>query len=249
MVIPYETCQYIKLMMEERKRDGEPINDDSWLFRSYVTKLQGKTPVKIRKDTVGSPLTLSAIWKIVIECATRAGLQNKIGKRYDVHPHIARRFFNMALQSVRLERELIRFLMGQKLPYGDRMHADAYDKYTPEFIRKMWLLYDCDRALSITTGIAQDQELLVWLRFARDQGIDVEKAYAIIRTAGSKEKAIKLLQEEIEQKIALKILGGGKAILPRQKQIIVTEDTLERYLTQGAQVVSVLQSGRVVVAL
>jgi len=245
-----ELCTLLELMMKERMRDKEPIDDDSWLFRSYCTR--GVRFRKVAKSQRGDALHKCNINELVKDIAERAGLQRyipmRIGrKKAEIHAHSFRPYFNMRLQEAGVDREMIRFLMGQKLPYGDRAHADAYSKYTPEIIRKMWMMKGCDGVLSLTGAATQAQDIARWLEMAKEFGLDMEEAYALWRGAGSYDKAVRLLRERIEREITFHLQSGGLAYRVKQRQIIVKESELEKLLEDGAEVVTVLPSGKIVV--
>src|SRR5439155_23755253 len=76
-----ETADFIRQMIAERREAGEPIDDDSWLFRNYSERVEGKLQ-RISASQRGHALSRDAISQIVNEAAKRAGLQVKraIGK-------------------------------------------------------------------------------------------------------------------------------------------------------------------------
>jgi hypothetical protein len=89
-----ETADLIRQMMNERRDAGEPIDDESWLFRTYSMRLHGKLQ-RISRDTRGPAIRSDFISEMVQEVAITAGVQKKrlIGKmingtqkvKYDVH--------------------------------------------------------------------------------------------------------------------------------------------------------------------
>ena len=132
-VIGEDTKNYLKLMVEERTQRGEPLSDDSWLFRSHSTRLSDRIIRKVRLSTPGEPLSGSQIWKIVHDAATKRGIQKNFGKRYLFHPHGFRRYWKHQLRMGGFDPDLLDYMMGHVLPYGG-----AYDRWTLEDIRSQY---------------------------------------------------------------------------------------------------------------
>jgi len=149
-----DTIRCLRKMLEERIENGEPINDDSWLFRSYSKskiKAKRKIPIKTSKKEPGRPLTSVAIRDIVVKAAFKAKIQGKASeKRYEIHPHIFRRYWNMRMQEAGLSEDLRNFMLGHKLPYGG-----AYSKWYPEAIRREWNTKNVEKYLSVPAKTIQ----------------------------------------------------------------------------------------------
>jgi len=143
-----QAIQYLKKMVDERERDGEPIDEGSWLFRSYSGRLSGskiKNPVRVAKNERGMPLTTVSIRNIVHGAALRAGIQRKFSdKRYEIHPHIFRRYWNMRMQEAGLSEDLRELMLGHKLPYDG-----AYSRWYPDAIKREWTAKDVEKFLQI----------------------------------------------------------------------------------------------------
>ena len=94
-----ETAEYLKLMFEERMRQGEALTPESWVFRSNLKSVgfQGCKGVYRGKPR---PLTgRNANNQIVHKAAEAAGLidTSTRKKRYRIHAHSLRKFFFNAL--------------------------------------------------------------------------------------------------------------------------------------------------------
>jgi integrase len=63
-------------MLKERKNIGEPLDDESWLFRSYaIVREENRKPVRASKTERGQPLTTAAIREIVHRAAKKVKRQ------------------------------------------------------------------------------------------------------------------------------------------------------------------------------
>jgi hypothetical protein len=80
-------------MIREREQRAEPLNPDSWVFRSTSHRLDQQVIRKVQLSTPGSPLSQSQIGTIVRQVAIKRGLQQQFGKRYLFHPHGFRRYW------------------------------------------------------------------------------------------------------------------------------------------------------------
>jgi len=142
------TIRYLNIMIEERRKHGESLDDESWLFRSYsksISKGGKKIPVRVSRSTRGRALTSVSIRDIVHKVAERAGLQRKASeKRYEIHPHIFRRYWNMRLQEAGLSEDLRNFMLGHRLPY-----EGAYSRWYPDSIRREWKVKNVEKYLAI----------------------------------------------------------------------------------------------------
>lgn len=141
-----DTISLIRDMLKERKSFGEPLNDESWLFRSYAVVREGALkPVRASKTERGRPLTTAAIREIVHKTARKAGIQRKASeKRYEVYPHSFRRYWNMRMQEAGLSEDLRDFMLGHRLPYDG-----AYSKWYPEAIKREWRAKNVERYIGV----------------------------------------------------------------------------------------------------
>lgn len=126
-----DSVEYLRLMLRERKKRGERVNENSPLFRSYAVKNLPGPPEKVDYSRPGIPLSVSAAGEIVREAADKAGVQEKHGKRYLFHPHGFRRFWKHQMRKGGVDPTLMKYMMGQDIPY-----SGAYDQWTEEDIRR-----------------------------------------------------------------------------------------------------------------
>ncbi len=135
-------------MIDERRRAGEQISDESWLFRSYAVNLAGSDKghhvIKVKKNTQGEPITAAAInAEIIRKIAVSAGLQKYIAterktktgaiiKRGEIHPHAFRRNLKHWLREAGVyDNDFMNFIIGHKIAYGG-----AYDKFPASYIKR-----------------------------------------------------------------------------------------------------------------
>ena len=72
-----DTKTYLELMLRERTERGEPLNPDSWLFRSCSKRFAEKKIRKIKLSNPGKPLSISQVGEIIRRVA-RKGYPTKI---------------------------------------------------------------------------------------------------------------------------------------------------------------------------
>jgi integrase/recombinase XerD len=109
---------YLKLMIRDRIKRGEPPDPDSWLFRSYSLRLSEKNVRRARGSEPGGPLSIAQVGKIVRDAAAKRDVQQKFGKRYLFHPHGFQRYWKHQLRMGGVDPGLIEYMMGHVLPYG-----------------------------------------------------------------------------------------------------------------------------------
>jgi integrase/recombinase XerD len=122
--------RYLELMIQDRTMRGEPLQPDSWLFRSYSKRHGDKNVRKVKLSEPGLPLSVAQVGKIVRKAAEDRGIQRKFGKRYLFHPHGFRRYWKPQLRMGGVDSDLLDYMMGHALPYGG-----AYDRWTGEDLR------------------------------------------------------------------------------------------------------------------
>jgi integrase len=144
--IGQECIDFIKIMMSQREQAGEPIDDESFLFRSLSLGWQ-KVGDKLvfggaahRYDR-GKPLDTTTVGVIMRNAATSGGvpLQKMHSKpdfplwtRYEIHPHAFRRWWkNMMRRGGVTDPAFLDFILGHRPPY-----RGAYDTFDHEYIRE-----------------------------------------------------------------------------------------------------------------
>ena len=124
---------YLKLMIQERRERGEPLDSESWLFRSNSKRFAQKKIRKIKLSKPGTPLSISQVGEMIRSSAEKRGIQQKFGKRYLFHPHGFRRYWKHQMRMGRVDPDLLDYMMGHVLAYGG-----AYDRWTVEDIKKAY---------------------------------------------------------------------------------------------------------------
>ena len=252
MVIPFETCTFIKAMIEERKRWGEEITDDSWLFRTYSVKLAGH-PIKVNRSTPAKQaMTKKTVGKIIDHCTKAIGIFAQHTKRKLIHPHTFRRCFETTLDD-KLSESLLKFIMGRAIPLEVAHHIPselrgAYKIYSKEYVREQWNKNDCDMALNLGTSpkLMEAYKIVDGMKTSGMSEEEINEVYALIGALGSPEEAMKEIRKRAEDAMRLKIFGGGIRAKPKEQRI-VDEGELPDLLGQGFEIVTVLPSGKLVV--
>jgi integrase len=141
-----ECVDFIRIMIDERRAKGEPIDDSSWLFRSFSlgwSKASGKwiPGGRAKRQDRGQPLEPQSISPILRNAAVSGGvplaklvLVPKIPSwnRFELHPHAFRRWWKNAMRKggVR-DPAVLDYMMGHHVRYNG-----AYDGFDPEYLRK-----------------------------------------------------------------------------------------------------------------
>lgn len=252
MVIPFEACQYIKAMIEERKRWGEEITDDSWLFRSYSCKIAGKLRRVDRRTPADQAMDDDTVEKVIDHSAKAIGIFAKNTKRRRIHAHTFRRSFETTLDD-KLSENLLNFIMGRAIPL-EVAHGipsekrGAYKIYSKEYIREKWIKHDCDMALNLGTSkeLMEAYKIVDMMKTSGMSEDEVNEVYALLGAFASPEDAMKEIRKRAEDAMRVKIFGGGIRAKPKLQKI-VDEAKLSGFLDQGFEIVTVLPSGKIVV--
>jgi integrase len=144
--IGQECVDFIKIMMSNREQAGEPIDDESALFRSLSLGWQ-KFGDKLvfggaaHRYERGKPLDTTTVGLIMRNAATAGGVPlNKTASkpgfplwtRYEIHPHAFRRWWkNMMRRGGVTDPAFLDFILGHTTPY-----RGAYDTFDHEYVRQ-----------------------------------------------------------------------------------------------------------------
>lgn len=144
--IGQECVDLIKIMMSERDRAGEPIDDESFLFRSRSLgwqRVDGKLVFggAAYRNERGKHLDTTTLGVIMRNAATAGGVPlNKrsskpnfpLWTRYEIHPHAFRRWWKKMMRRGGVtDPVFLDFIMGHSAPY-----RGAYDTFDHEYIRE-----------------------------------------------------------------------------------------------------------------
>jgi len=175
---PYEfavgedTKTYLELMIKERVDRGEPLEPESWLFRSHSERISEKRIRKVKLSTPGRPLSASQAGKIVRTAAAKRGIQQRFGKRYLFHSHGFRRYWKHQLRIGGVDPDLLDYMMGHALPYGG-----AYDRWTIEDIRGQYRKAENYVSLRPTVSVTKEdvREEILRVLLGKMRGEDFQK--------------------------------------------------------------------------
>jgi integrase len=141
-----ECVDLIRTMINIRRGAGEPINDSSYLFRSFSRgwDTSGKKFVSLgaaRLSERGKPLAGQSIGPILRNAATGGGVPTprqvrrpkyQEGNRFELHPHAFRRWWKNAMRKGGVtDPVLLDYMMGHGMRY-----RGAYDGFDHDYIRK-----------------------------------------------------------------------------------------------------------------
>ena len=140
-----ESRNYIIQMINKRRQRGEPIDDDSWLFRCGLKSDQRPGglfyPKRYEPSERGGPLTPYWFNEVVVRAAKAAGIQSEkmvlkdsTGRPrhfQEVHAHILRLFWKHQMRTGGVtDPDLLNFMMGHTPRYGG-----AYDVFDQDYVR------------------------------------------------------------------------------------------------------------------
>jgi len=262
--ISKEALEYIKAMIDERRRYGEVIDNESWLFRSYAKthRLQGSTkegtiPVRVTKDTKGEPISTCGIINIVEGTAIKAGLMEPrtvSGERAKIHPHSFRKYFKkQASKGVKEARELllVEYFMGHKVPALQSAYP-AVDFNDPEVVRAFYEQIEPNLSWvpkPISEVERRKQTILDLARtvMPEDRYRMLEGILSGCLTMSQIDEAIERFRKGETQKKEKEI---GVIELDSENsdcQKMISEAQLEAYLSKGYRFVATLPSGKCVI--
>lgn len=217
-----ECTMFLRLMMKERATSGEPVNDSSWLFRSYArpeVRAGKRLVIRVKHDVSGQPMSSAAIRFRVVHIATRAGIQathpgtsirGKDVLRHEIHPHMFRRWWKFRMRKAGVtDNALLEYMLGQK----DRWlrHGGDYDVFDPDYIRREYA-----RGEPFLTVLTQEERIRV------SRAPDIPLSGKTFKPANS-------------------------SFPPGMPQKVVTEWELDSHLADGWQYIATLPSGRIVI--
>ena len=197
-----EAVEYLKLYLEQRRRRGEIITDDSPLIASAH-----KPPI---------PLTEISVYKLINRLYRKAGL---IGLGERMHPlrvHSLRKFFRTQLTARGVPAEYVEYMMGHKTSrYNDVKSLGV------EFLRNLYKLAD----LSIRPKPLTEEQIIKILNqaireMARRAGIklleeEIEPAaYIKAEESSSLEKLSLELEAILKHMLAKAMEENRKALKP-----------------------------------
>jgi integrase len=235
-----EAIEYIKRMMKQRMEWGEPLDDESWLFRSYRTFQPGtRNPIPLAKNSKSAPLGRGKLNLIIRRAAERTGIQKAVRRlkdnksQHEIHLHAFRRYWKYQMRKAGInDDEFLNYIMGHVPPY-----EGAYDKYTEDLVIKLYQqaspYLSLTRAEEEITKVKEEAALEALRQLARTFGVDPAKI-RIERESMSAEEEISAIQAEIKRFIEQALrLRKNSSNNNHHESRIVSEKHLESYLKAG----------------
>jgi integrase len=246
-----ETSDLLRQMMQERRDAGEPIDDDSWLFRTYSIKFEGKLR-RIARDKRGPAITRDWISEVIKEVAKKAGLQVKrsIGTavngkekfRYEVHSHVFRRYWKRQMKRAGItDGDFLDFLMGHELAYGS-----AYDKFDRDYVRKEYAKAEPYLTVMVNPEIQELQEEERLKSELAKRNVDAEAEFTKHPTWTRRDRKQWL---EVMSRQAMPREKPETSKSDEKKVLVIDESQAENHLNHGYEFVTVLPSGKLLVRL
>jgi integrase len=144
-----ECSSFLRMSLNQRRRQGEDITRESWLFPAFARldgyrKDGGPRVVWLKPGEPAHPIEPSGIHRIVVGVAKKAGVDRvRYGPRlhgarttaHEIHPHTFRRWwkFQMRRGGV-IDSVLLEHMLGQR---NVRLrHGGSYDEFDPDYIRR-----------------------------------------------------------------------------------------------------------------
>jgi integrase len=241
-----ETADLIRQMLRERRGAEEPIDDESWLFRSYSRSVKaGKGLRRIPASQPGPALRSDFISEMVQEVAVTAGIQKKrlIGKmingtqkvKYDVHAHVFRRFWKRQMRQAGIvDKDFLDFMMGHKLPYDG-----AYDKFDADYIRKEYAKAEPFLTVMVSPDVTEQIELKT-----------LEEKHAPVLQALPEDTRVKYETKSPREKVQfLKSIPAqmktSKSKYKKGERMIIDASQIDNHCNHGWRAVFQFQDGRV----
>jgi len=235
-----EAVEHVKRMMKQREEWGEPVTDDSWLFRSYRAYRPGtRNPIPLPKNSESAPLGRGKLNLIIRRAAEKTGIQKSVKRvrdnksHHEVHLHAFRRYWKYQMRKAGInDDEFLNYIMGHVPPY-----EGAYDKYTEELVVKLYRQatphLSLTRAEEEVTKVKEEAALEALRQLARTFGIDPSKI-RVEREDMSVEEEISAIQAEIKRFIGEALrLRKNSSNNNRYESRIVSEENLESYVNAG----------------
>lgn len=216
-----EAAEALKKYLEYRMSRGEKLTAESPIFVTHSTTSRGK------------PLKPSAIREMLKRCAEKAGIDPN-----GIWPHCLRKAFRKVLNSSDIDEDTKEALMGHKVPGSRHNYFDYHDI---EEIERKYMRLNFSPKWHVQAEELRKRQILDMVRllgFPEDRIKRVEEALAKYKTVDEAMEEIRKLSLE-----GYKVKGNPNS----DPKKIIDEDELERYLTEGWDVQTVLPSGRILI--
>ena len=210
-----EAVEYLKLYLEQRRRRGEIISDDSPLIAAK------RPPFK--------PLTEQQVYLLLHRLYAKAGVlrechgsyPSKFGKRYDLRVHSLRKFFRTQLTARGVPAEYVEYMMGHKTSrYNDIKSLGV------EFLRNLYKLADLsirpkpltrEQIIKIFEQALKDIARRTGIALLEEEGEIEPAAYIKAEEPSPDLEKLSLELETILKHMMARMLERSEAVKPYQK--------------------------------
>lgn len=223
-----ETAKILKAYLEERRKLGEKITGESYLF---VTKYG--------KPYVGRTLEELVRKEIKRHMKVRKLPGYKVNK-YDIHIHSFRKFFRTMMEVAGVKRSFREFLLGHKGDYLDESYFRPFEEQVREEYKKAvphLTILEVETPSIEEIRRRQLIDMAKLLGFSEEKIKKIEEILAKYRSVDEAMDEIRKLREDEM------LPNGGR----RFKAKIVSEEELINYIEAGWEIVKELKSGKIVI--
>jgi len=223
-----ETVKILKAYLDERKKNGEKITEESYLF---VTKYG--------KPYIGRTLEDLVRREIHRHMKVKKLSGYKVNK-YDIHIHSFRKFFRTMLEVAGVKRSFREFLLGHKGDYLDESYFRPFEEHVREEYKKAiphLTIFEVETPSIEEIRRKQLIDMAKLLGFSEEKIKRIEEILAKCKSVDEAIDEIRKLREE-------ELLPNGG----RKNQVkLISEKELINYLEMGWEIVKELKSGKIVI--
>jgi len=224
-----ETAKILKAYLEERKKKGEKITGESYLFvTKYGEPYRGRTLEELVRREIRRHMKVKKLpgYKI---------------NKYDIHIHSFRKFFRTMLEVAGVKRSFREFLLGHKGDYLDESYFRPFEEQVKqEYMKAIPHLTIIEVETPSMEEIRKRQliDTAKMLGYSEEKIKKIEEILAKYKSVDEAMDEIRRLREEEEV-----LPNGGRKF----KVKIVSEKELVNYLEDGWEIVKELKSGSIVI--
>ncbi|MHA1581978.1 MAG: tyrosine-type recombinase/integrase [Candidatus Baldrarchaeia archaeon] len=223
-----ETAKILKAYLEERKKRGEKITEESYLFvTKYGEPYRGRTLEELVRREIRRHMKVKKLpgYKV---------------NKYDIHIHSFRKFFRTMLEVAGVKRSFREFLLGHKGDYLDESYFRPFEEQVREEYKKA---IPHLTILEVETPSIEEIRRKQLIDMAKLLGFSEEKIKKIEEIL-AKYKSVDEAMDEIRKLREEEMLpNGGRKIQVK----LVSEKELVNYLETGWEIIKELKSGKIVI--
>ena len=223
-----ETAKILKAYLEERKKRGEKITEESYLFvTKYGEPYRGRTLEELVRREIRRHMKVKKLpgYKV---------------NKYDIHIHSFRKFFRTMLEVAGVKRSFREFLLGHKGDYLDESYFRPFEEHVREEYKKAiphLTIFEVETPSIEEIRRKQLIDMAKLLGFSEEKIKKIEEILAKYKSVDEAMDEIRKLREEEM------LPNGGRKIQVK----LVSERELVNYLETGWEIVKELRSGKIVI--